>query len=1146
MDRNRITTDLLHHGPDLFRLLLESTADTAIYILDTQGRIASWNSGAERILGYQPEEVLGQPFSMLFSPADVAAGKPARDLGAALRAGRYREEGHQPRRDGSEFWAVSTMTTLQEGGRHIGYAVVINDLTERKRYEDTLLESERRLQTALKAGQMGAWEWDMDANRSVCTDVEYQLFGIEPGAEPISTEEFFSRVHPDDQERVRATAALATPGGEPLHVEFRIVLPDGKVRWLEGVGHMSLDQRTGAVRHMFGVNFDITDRKEQEESLRRSELRYRSLIEAWQGTLWISSPDGQLKRSSGFWNELVGVDREAALDPDWPQHIHPDDRERLLETWAANVRAGRLHEARCRVITGDGNIVHLHNRAVPVRAEDGSILEWVGVTTDVTASVEADQRLRESEESLRILVNGVADQAMFLTGPDGAVATWNEGARRIFGYDEPDIVGRPYTTLYASERDGEDDVAAHFAEARRLGRSEVEVWGLRNDGTRVRARVSLTTLHGADRQVRGYAHIVRDLSENFRVSRQLSEAESRLRAILDTDVVPICNWRADGRITEANAAFLRITGYSEAELMAGEIHLEKLTPPEDERLDRAAWVEIDQTGRCKPYERDLLRKDGTAVPVLIAAGALRGENSAVAFALDMTDMRRAREALLLRDRAIQAVSQGILITDSTAPDEPLIYVSPAFESITGYTGTDVLGKNCRFLQGPGTDPETVKLLHDSLSAGAECNVEILNYRKDGTPFWNALFITPVHDAHDKRLHFVGVQADITERKRLEEALQQSQKMEAIGRLAGGVAHDFNNLLTVISGFSDMLLEEMQEPDSNRELVVQIREAGERASSLTRQLLAFSRRQVVDPQVIDINRIVEQSEKMLGRIIGEDVVLTVNLDSGLPLVKADPMQVDQVLLNLCVNARDAMPDGGRLTIQTSRLDVAPGERPYLGLPAGTYAQLSVTDTGTGIPPELRQRIFEPFFTTKEQGKGTGLGLSVVLGIVQQAGGEISVYSEVGMGTTFRVLLPGITGAAERSRPVDDRRSLRGNETILLVEDDDAVRRVARLALQSQGYKILEAEGGREAMELANRYADRIDLMITDVVMPEINGKQLAALMHEQLPTLKIVFMSGYSDDLVIKDRIIGPDDYFIQKPFTPRTLAQCVRDVLDGG
>jgi two-component system cell cycle sensor histidine kinase/response regulator CckA len=414
---------------------------------------------------------------------------------------------------------------------------------------------------------------------------------------------------------------------------------------------------------------------------------------------------------------------------------------------------------------------------------------------------------------------------------------------------------------------------------------------------------------------------------------------------------------------------------------------------------------------------------------------------------------------------------------------------------------------------------------------------------EARPRWFRLIVTPMR-GDGRPEGAVVMHINVSDHKRLEQQFTQAQKMEAVGRLAGGVAHDFNNLLTVINGYSEMVRDRLPPGDPARELVAEIARAGERAAGLTRQLLAFSRQQLVVPQVLDLNALVADTEKMLRRLIGEDVELAVDLEPDLGHVEADPGQIEQVLMNLAVNARDAMPQGGRLTIQTRniRIDAAesrPGGRP------GPYVLLAVSDTGCGMSEGTQARLFEPFFTTKGPGRGTGLGLATVYGIVQQSGGHIDVESARGQGTTFRIYLPRVEALAPTRKSHQGVR-LRpgGRETVLLVEDEAAVRALVRVVLREGGYTVLEARHGVEALRLAEQHTGPIHLLLSDVVMPELGGRELADRLAALRPGLKILYLSGYTDDAVLRHGVQEAEAALLQKPFTPDALALKVREVLD--
>ena len=463
----------------------------------------------------------------------------------------------------------------------------------------------------------------------------------------------------------------------------------------------------------------------------------------------------------------------------------------------------------------------------------------------------------------------------------------------------------------------------------------------------------------------------------------------------------------------------------------------------------------------------------------------------------------------------------------------------------GYTREELLSQPSWMLY-PGGKEDRDTLVADRLRTGVPGIFEKCYRRKDGSLVWTITSASVGKEA-DGTPYFEGTILDVTDRRHLEEQLRQAQRMEAVGRLAGGIAHDFNNILTVISGYSSMLLERSSPSDPVHEDAKEIRSASDRAASLTRQLLAFSRQQVLQPQIVNLNTVLDALAKMVRRLIGEDIETRLVAAPGLGSVKADPGQIEQILLNLVVNARDAMPSGGQLTLETANVDLDTeysAAHPYTS--PGRHVLLAVSDTGIGMDAETRSRIFEPFYTTKEQGKGTGLGLSTVYGIVKQSGGHIEVYSEPGKGTTFKIYLPRVDqDVADSASPDRGPVSERGQETILLVEDDDALRDLAQRILSARGYTVLAPEKPEDAEAVCRQHPGRIDLLLTDVVMPAISGREVARRVALQRPDIKVLYMSGYTTNAIVHHGVLDEGLAFLPKPFTPATLTSKVREVLDG-
>jgi len=576
-------------------------------------------------------------------------------------------------------------------------------------------------------------------------------------------------------------------------------------------------------------------------------------------------------------------------------------------------------------------------------------------------------------------------------------------------------------------------------------------------------------------------------------------------------------------------------------------YLEGIHPLDREMMIREKAA-MHETGHIDVEVR-ILRPNGSVRWVWIQGYPVRNpQGQFVRFAgvvEDITD-RKASQDTEARLAAIIECSNDAIV--SFTLEGVVVTWNHGAERLYGYLADEIVGRDISLLHTPDNYQEYLDI-KDRVKMGERISsYDTKRLRKDGTLIAISLTISPILVKSGEIVGVSKIAHYITRANRLEEQFRQAQKMEAVGTLAGGVAHDFNNLLTVINGYSDLLIGQLKPDDPMRTLLAEIHKAGERAGTLTRQLLAFSRRQVLEPKVLNLNAVVTDTERMLRRLIGEDIILTTVLDPALKPVKVDPGQIQQVLVNLAVNARDAMPQGGRLNIETCHVTLDEFYREtHPDVQPGAYSMLAVTDTGTGMDEAIKARIFEPFFTTKELGKGTGLGMAVVHGVVKQSGGHVEVYSELGRGTAFKVYFPIATEPLPvgKSSP-SPLKMPTGTETILLVEDEDAVRALSRHVLQSCGYTVLEARDGWDAILVAQAHQGRIHLVVSDVVMPHLGGRQLAERLEELRPGLKTLFVSGYTDDAVVRHGILEADVAFLQKPFTPTALARKVRNVLDEG
>ncbi len=638
-------------------------------------------------------------------------------------------------------------------------------------------------------------------------------------------------------------------------------------------------------------------------------------------------------------------------------------------------------------------------------------------------------------------------------------------------------------------------------------------------------------------------------TEQARAEEARRQGEERFRALIEHGADAVALIAPDGTLLFASHSIERLLGFAPVELV-GHPGFERVHPDDAPRLHAALRDTLASPGTPASLELRWRHKDGSWRHIDAVAVDRLAEPAVGAIVVnfrDVSERRKAEAALRESEERYRTLVEGVRdIIFALSPEGTIASLNPAFETITGLRREEWVGQPFERLVHPEDLPLALELLGRVVRGELRPASQFRVRTAKGDYRVGEFSATP--QLHEGRLvGILGIGRDVTERVQLEQQLRQAQKMEAVGRLAGGIAHDFNNILTAITGYADLLLEDLGATDPRRQDADEIHKAADRAAGLTRQLLAFSRQQVLQPTVLEVNKLVSDLEKMLRRLLGEDVELGTRLAPTTGRVKADPGQLEQVIMNLAVNARDAMPNGGKLTLETGNVDLDGAyAADHYPARAGPFVMLAVSDTGIGMSEETQVHMFEPFFTTKEKGKGTGLGLATVYGIIKQSGGFIWVYSEVGHGTTFKLYLPRVEELAERaSQPAQaPARAARGTETVLVVEDEAPVRSVARQVLERHGYTVLEAPSAEAALDIVARYSGTIHLLLTDVVMPGLNGRELANRLAGLRPDAKVIFMSGYTDDAVTRHGVLEPGSAYVQKPFTPDAIARKVREVLD--
>ncbi|MDQ6785957.1 MAG: PAS domain S-box protein [Acidobacteriota bacterium] len=808
----------------------------------------------------------------------------------------------------------------------------------------------------------------------------------------------------------------------------------------------------------------------------------------------------------------------------------------------------------------------------------------------------AEEKLEESQQWLAAVFNASRDAIM--VEDNGIIVYVNKSHAEMFGYDsQEELLGKSAATMLPDE---EAKRLSEYGKARLRGETAPAVYEFkvkRKDGSLLDAEASVSTA-----VISGKKYIIavtRDITKRKRAQKAIKESEERYRALVSASDQVVWCANADGEAEFAFTTWHKLTGQTKEEMLNWG-WLDALHPECRERSARL-WKEALETKGVYADERRVRLRDGSyrvfqvrGVPVFDEDGHLR---EWVGTDIDITERKQAEEKQKRRTAqiALRADINAALADGNLSLQKMLVRCAEAIVRHLGVTLACIwtLDKDERALElkafagsneilNKAADKQILVGVSEIGLIASERRSHIVNDFQNDTPMTEdkqsslgekinfAGYPLIIEDKllgvmgnycdrefADDTLDALSSVADIVSqciiRKLTEEALsksenqlRQAQKLESIGRLAGGIAHDFNNMLTAINGYSELTLKRLKPDDPLRRNINEIKKAGERSALLTNQLLAFSRQQILQPEILDINQVVDDTINLLKRLIGEDIQLVTVLNREVGRVKADPGQLSQVIMNLVVNARDAMPAGGQLTIETADFyfdEEYASQNPNVA--PGAYVMLAVSDNGSGMDAETQQHIFEPFFTTKEIGKGTGLGLATVYGVVKQSGGNIAVYSEPGVGTTFKVFLPKVKDAAEETdKHAPAVESARGTERILVVEDDDIVRALTQEILEMYGYRVFTARNGVEALDICKQQECNFDLLVTDVVMPQMGGRRLAESLTEKLPKLRILFTSGYADDAIIRHGVIETSTNFIQKPFTTNALAQKVREILD--
>ncbi len=889
---------------------------------------------------------------------------------------------------------------------------------------------------------------------------------------------------------------------------------------------------------------DITQRRQADQAQAEEAIQRKILIEQSRDGIVILDQNGNIYEANKRFGEMLGYPPEELRRLhvwEWDTQL---PRAQLLEMIRAVDETGDHFETRHRRRDGSYIDVEISTNGAMV---DGRKLIFC-VCRDISRRKQVHEALRNSEALFRNLFERHAAVKLIIDPGTGAIIDANQAAADFYGWSRDQLKGM---RLHEINPLSAEEIKAEIEKVRTRKRVHFEFRHRRADGSVRDVEVFSSMIEVKGKEI--LHSIVHDITDRNQAEAALRSSEANLRKIQDLlnatqRLAKLGGWEYDPQTRQMTWTdeVYRIYGLPKNCDHGPAGRDMALYAPEDRKKIAEAFQRALDEGEPYDLELQLINARRDKIWVRTIGQVERRDGQIVRVFGNLMDITERRGAQAERERLTAAVNQvgdSIFITD---PEGTIQYANPAFETVTGYSRQEAIGQNPRFLKSGKHPPAFYHNLWSTISSGRTWKGRIINKRKDRTLYTEAVTISPVRDPTGKIVNYVAVKRDITDHLRLEAQLQQAQKMESVGRLAGGVAHDYNNILSVILGYTELALDRVAPSDPLRNDLEQIFKAAERSRDITRQLLAFARKQTIAPQILDLNATVESMLKIMRRLIGEDIDLAWLPGSGIWPVKMDPTQVDQILANLCVNARDAIAGVGKFTIETGTviLDKSYCEN-HAGSVPGEYVQLALSDDGCGMDKETLDNIFEPFFTTKELGKGTGLGLATVYGIVKQNNGFISVYSEPGNGTAFKIYLPRHSqmptdGMAETTEEISRGRG----ETVLVVEDDDSILQLTERILKNLGYTVLTARTPGKAMGIAEQHNGKIHLLITDVVMPEMNGRALAGQMQSLDPHLKCLFMSGYTADAIVHRGVLEKGLNFIQKPFSIKDLATIIRNVID--
>jgi two-component system, cell cycle sensor histidine kinase and response regulator CckA len=1117
-------------------LLLDNMRELVLY-KDRNLNVLWANKTVYKAFDAKPEEIIGRPcYEALHKLERPCPGCPSEE---AIRTGQ--PAAGETRLPDEQSWRKRSYPVLDGTGAVKGVVEVASDITRHRRDRRLLQESEERYRMLVENAPDIIFSLGKDGRVTSANPALERITGWTPSE--LAGTAIVDLIHPDDQPDIIENFSQLLNGKGEAVLEARVRSKSGEYVYLEC--HLNQQVKAGEVTGISGVGLDLTRRNRALEALKKSEARYRALVESSSDAILMLDEQRDIKSCNKAFLRMFGY-RMEEITGQSTRILHPSEESFLHfgSTAYSIIEKNDTFRTEWDLVRRNGRTFPVETVTSAIREEGGRVSGYVAIIRDITERRQAEAKLNGERRRLQILSEN-APFSMAMIDSRGNYTYVNLKFTEMFGYDVQDVPDGNtwFNTAFP------DPVARAFAVSTwvndvkdmRPGERKPRIFKVTcKDGTEKTVNLISVRLENGE-----FLETGEDITERMRADETLRQTNETLHAVVMASPLAIVSLDRDGKVTIWNEAAERMLGWKASEVLGKDY---PAVPTAGEADFQSRFLEGYHTESPKGVELERLKKDGSIITVnLFTAPMFDGDGNVVASVgvlADITDRKKTEELLKESEAKYRNIIEESLVGAYISQDGVMKYVNKRFCEIHGYTYDEIVNRmgplDLVYTDDKGIVEESMrKRLAGEISVD---EYEFRAVRKDGEVI-TAKIIGGVM-SYGGVMATAGTILDITKEKVLEQQLLQAQKMEAIGTLAGGIAHDFNNILTAIIGYSNLLQMRMDKDDPLRAYVDRILASSQTAVQLTYSLLAFSRKQVIELRPHQMNAIVGGIEKLLGRLLTEDIDLRVKLAVSDLTIMADATQMDQVLMNLATNARDAMPQGGMLSIEVKPAEIDSRFIRAHGFgKAGLYGLISVSDTGIGMDGVIKKKIFEPFFTTKEVGKGTGLGLSIVYGIVKQHNGFINVYSEPGKGTTFNIYLPVVKAAMER-KEAELPRAEGGSETLLIAEDNSEVRKLTKEILENTGYTVIEAADGEEAIRMFEKNRERIGLVVLDVVMPRKNGKEVYDEVKKIKPDVKVLFTSGYTSDIVFNKGVYDPSFDFISKPAPPNELLQKVREVLD--